>query len=153
MKVSIFLQNQIKAGQGRAGYEKKLQVRVGSRLSKFQQGRLQVTEIPQPAELYRELLFGLYFGKNFQSKKVYLHHMLTRRADFILDNTGKFKFLLILQQLIDTFEVKCLELRYRNEPFPQILQSVTHPQRINVNTSSDTFIFVWQTIHGIPNQD
>jgi len=42
----------ISARQGRAGHTKNSQGRVGYRLPKSQQGRLQIVKIPQPAGLY-----------------------------------------------------------------------------------------------------
>jgi hypothetical protein len=48
------LRNKI-SGQGRAGYAKKLTGQGRVRLRKYQQGRLQVTKIPYPAELYTEV--------------------------------------------------------------------------------------------------
>ncbi len=78
--------------------------------------------------------------------KVKMYIFIIHRSDgliLFLIIEERFKFLLINQQLIGTFQDECLELRYRNEPFPQIPQSVTHPQKINVNTSSNIFVFFW----------
>jgi hypothetical protein len=46
------IKSQGRAWQGRAGYAKKLTGQGRVRLRKYQQGRLQVTKIPYPAELY-----------------------------------------------------------------------------------------------------